>query len=307
MPKPVIIDCDPGHDDAMALMLAVGSPELEVVAVTTVAGNQTLDRVTANAIRVLDVVDAHDIPIAAGADRGLIHAADTASDVHGETGLDGPDLPPPSRAPEPLHAIELIARKLREQRLTLIAIGPLTNIALLLATHPELTGQIERIVLMGGAIGPGNVTPSAEFNVWADPEAAHRVFSSGVAVTMVGLDVTHRAMLSAERADALRDTGRAGAVVADLHRFYRQFHERVYGHSDTPVHDALAVAHVIAPDVITIAHLPVEIDVTQGPCRGRTVVDQLGRTGHAPNALVATDVRANAFIDLLTARISALP
>src|SRR3954451_1581354 len=306
MPKPVIIDCDPGHDDAMALMLAVGSPELEVVAVTTVAGNQTLDRVTANAIRVLDVVEAHAIPIAAGADRGLIHSADTASDVHGETGLDGPDLPPPSRAPEPLHAIELIARKLREQRLTLIAIGPLTNIALLLATHPELTGQIERIVLMGGAIGPGNVTPSAEFNVWADPEAAHRVFSSGVAVTMVGLDVTHRAMLSAERADALRDTGRAGAVVADLHAFYRQFHERVYGHSDTPVHDALAVAHVIAPAVITTERLPVEIDVTPGPCRGRTVVDQLRRTGRPDNALVATDVDADAFIDLLTERISAL-
>ena len=200
---------------------------------------------------MLDVVEAHDIPVAAGADRGLIHTANTAGDVHGETGLDGPDLPPPSREPEPLHAVELIARKLREQRLTLIPIGPLTNIALLLATHPELHGRIERIVLMGGAIGLGNVTPSAEFNVWADPEAAHRVFRLGLDVTMVGLDVTHRAMLSAERADALRDTGRAGAVVADLHAFYRQFHERVYGHSDTPVHDALAVAHVIRPDVIT--------------------------------------------------------
>src|SRR3954453_8557431 len=307
MPKPVIIDCDPGHDDAMALMLAVASPELDLVAVTTVAGNQTLDRVTANAIRVLDVVDARHIPVAAGADRGLIHTANTAGDVHGETGLDGPDLPPASREPEPVHAVELIATKLREQRLTLIAIGPLTNIALLLATHPELSGQIERIVIMGGAIGLGNVTPSAEFNVWADPEAAYRVFTSGLDITMVGLDVTHRAMLSAERADALRETGRAGAVVADLHAFYRQFHERVYGHSDTPVHDALAVAHVIRPDVITTEHLPVEIDITQGPCRGRTIVDQLGRTGNAPNALVATDVQAAAFIDLLTARISALP
>jgi len=307
MPTPVIIDCDPGHDDAMALMLAVASPELELVAVTTVAGNQTLDRVTANAIRVLDVVGATDIPIAAGADRGLIHTADPASDVHGETGLDGPDLPPPSRDPDPRHAVELIADKLREQPLTLIPIGPLTNIALLLATHPELTSRIERIVIMGGAIGIGNVTPSAEFNVWADPDAAYRVFTAGLALTMVGLDVTHRAMLSAERADALRDTGRAGAVVADLHGFYRQFHQRVYGHSDTPVHDALAVAHVIKPDVITTEHLPVEIDVTQGPCRGRTVVDQLHRTGHENNALVAVDVDAPAFIDLLTGRISTLP
>jgi len=307
MPTPVIIDCDPGHDDAMALMLAVASPELEVVAVTTVAGNQTLEKVTANAIRVLDVIGAHAIPVAAGADRGLIHTAEAAGEVHGETGLDGPDLPPPSREPDPLHAVELLARKLRERRLTLIAIGPLTNIALLLATHPELSPRIERIVLMGGAIGLGNVTPSAEFNVWADPEAASRVFTSGVQVTMVGLDVTHRAMLSAERADALRDTGRAGAVVADLHAFYRQFHERVYGHSDTPVHDALAVAHVIKPDVITTEHLHVEIDVTHGPCRGRTVVDQLNRTGQAANAHVSTDVEAATFIDLLTERISALP
>ncbi|WP_028062297.1 nucleoside hydrolase [Solirubrobacter soli] len=306
MPKPVIIDCDPGHDDAMALMLAVASPELDLVAVTTVAGNQTLDRVTANAIRVLDVVDAQHIPVAAGADRGLIHTANSASDVHGETGLDGPDLPPPSREPEPIHAVELMAQKLREQRLTLIPIGPLTNIALLLATHPELSPQIERIVIMGGAIGLGNVTPSAEFNVWADPDAAYRVFTSGLDITMVGLDVTHRAMLSAQRADALRDKGRAGAVVADLHGFYRQFHERVYGHSDTPVHDALAVAHVIQPDVITTQPFPVEIDVTHGPGRGRTVVDQLRRTEKPDNALVATDVDADAFIDLLTERIASL-
>jgi inosine-uridine nucleoside N-ribohydrolase len=306
MPKPVIIDCDPGHDDAMALMLAVASPELDLVAVTTVAGNQTLDRVTANAIRVLDVVDARDIPVAAGADRGLIHPTSSASDVHGETGLDGPDLPPPSREPEPVHAVELIAAKLREQPLTLIPIGPLTNIALLLATHPELADRIERIVIMGGAIGIGNVTPSAEFNIWADPDAAYRVFTSGLNVTMVGLDVTHRAMLSAERADALRDTGRAGAVVADLHAFYSRFHQRVYGHSDTPVHDALAVAHVVAPDVLTTEHLPVEIDVTHGPCRGRTVVDQLHRTGQPDNAHVATDVNAAAFIDLLTGRIASL-
>jgi inosine-uridine nucleoside N-ribohydrolase len=207
---------------------------------------------------------------------------------------------------DPRHAVELIAQKLQERPLTLIAIGPLTNIALLIATHPELTSQIERVVIMGGAIGLGNVTPSAEFNVWADPEAAARVFTSGLNITMVGLDVTHRAMLSAERADALRATGRAGAVVADLHGFYRKFHEKVYGHSDTPVHDALAVAHVIAPDVITTEHLHVEIDTTHGPCRGRTVVDQLKRTGAPANAHVSVDVDATGFIDLLTGRIASL-
>jgi inosine-uridine nucleoside N-ribohydrolase len=306
MPTPVIIDCDPGHDDAMALLLALASPELEVSAVTTVAGNQTLEKVTANAIRVLDVIEA-DIPVAAGADRALIHPAHAAADVHGETGLDGPDLPPPSREPLDLHAVELIARKLREKPHTLIPVGPLTNIALLLALHPELAGRIERIVLMGGAYGIGNVTPEAEFNVWVDPEAAHRVFASGVDVTMVGLDVTHRAMLSAAKADALREHGRAGAVVADLHAFYRRFHLEIYGHDDTPVHDALAVASVIDPALLTLERHHVEIDVTRGPCRGRTSVDRLRRTAREPNAHVAVGVDADGFIDLLTSRIASLP
>src|SRR3954447_2938806 len=193
MPTPVIIDCDPGHDDAMALLLALASPELELSAVTTVAGNQTLEKVTANAIRVLDVVGADAIPVAAGADRPLIHPAGVASDVHGESGLDGPDLPGPSREPEPIHAVELMARKLRERPHTLIPVGPLTNVALLLAVHPELASRIERVVLMGGAYGIGNVTPEAEFNLWCDPEAAHRVFSAGLDVTLVGLDMTHQA------------------------------------------------------------------------------------------------------------------
>ena len=159
---------------------------------------------------------------------------------------------------------------------------------------------------MGGAWGIGNVTPSAEFNLWCDPEAAYRVFTSGLDVTLVGLDVTHRAMLSAARAEALREKGHAGAVVADLHAFYRRFHLEVYGHDDTPVHDALAVAHVIDPTLLTLEHLNVEVDITQGPGRGRTVVDQLKRLGREPNAQVAMDVNADGFIDLLTERIGSL-
>src|SRR3954453_21323904 len=306
MPTPVIIDCDPGHDDAMALLLALASPELELSAVTTVAGNQTLEKGTANATPILAVVNSTG-PVAAGADRPLIHQANTASDVHGETGLDGPDLPPPSRAPEPVHAVELIAQRLRERPHTLIPVGPLTNIALLLALYPDLKDRIDRIVLMGGAIGLGNVTPSAEFNLWVDPEAAHRVFTSGVDVTMVGLDVTHRAMLSAAKADALREHGKAGAVVADLHAFYRRFHLDVYGHDDTPVHDALAVASVIDSNLLITEPLAVTIDITQGPCRGRTVVDRLRRTGFTANARVAVDVDAAGFIELLTSRIGSLP
>jgi inosine-uridine nucleoside N-ribohydrolase len=291
----------------MAIMLAVASPELEVCAVTTVAGNQTIEKVTANAIRVLDVVGRPDIPVARGADRALVHPARVASEVHGETGLDGPDLPPPSREPEPMHAVEMLAAKLRERPLTLIPTAPLTNIALLLATHPELKPRIERIVLMGGAHGHGNVTPAAEFNIFCDPEAAHRVFTSGLDITMVGLDVTHRAMLSAARAEALRETGRTGAVFADLHAFYRQFHLKVYGHDDTPVHDALAVGYVIDPGLVGTETLKTEIDVTRGPSRGRTVVDILKRGGMGSDVHVAMTVKADAFIDMLTSRIGSLP
>jgi inosine-uridine nucleoside N-ribohydrolase len=302
---PLIIDCDPGHDDAMALMLAVASPELELTAVTTVAGNQTIEKVTANAIRVLDVAGS-DVPVAAGADRPLVHPAETAADVHGESGLDGPDLPPPSRPPEDVHAVELMARRLRERPHTVAAVGPLTNVALLLAVHPELAGRIERLVIMGGAVGNGNVTPAAEFNIWVDPEAAQRVFTSDLDLTMVGLDVTHRALLSAETADGLRAAGRSGAVVADLHAFYRRFHEQVYGHDSTPVHDALAVASLIRPELLEIERLPVEVDTGYGPARGRTIVDRLRRTGPG-NAHVALGVDADGFIGLLTERIARLP
>ena len=304
-PMPLIIDCDPGHDDAMALMLAVASPELELTAVTTVAGNQTIDKVTANAIRVLDVAGS-DVPVAAGAHRPLVHPAETAADVHGETGLDGPDLPPPSRAPEDMHAVELMARRLRERPHTLAAVGPLTNVALLLAVHPELAGRIERLVIMGGAVGNGNVTPAAEFNVWVDPEAAQRVFTSDLDLTMVGLDVTHEALLSAEAAEGLRAAGRSGAVVADLHAFYRRFHEQVYGHDSTPVHDALAVASLICPELLETERLPVEVDTGYGPARGRTIVDRLRRTGPG-NAHVALEVDADGFISLLCERIARLP
>src|SRR3954465_14598889 len=198
MPTPVIIDCDPGHDDAMALLLALGSPELEVAAVTTVAGNQTLQKVTANAIRVLDVVSEHAIPVAAGAHRPLVYEARVASEVHGETGLDGPDLPPPSRPPEPLHAVALMARLLRERPHVLVAVGPLTNVALLLALHPELTGRIERLVPVGGGRGGvvvggggrGHRPPAgAGTTLMLGPPGAppRGVFPSGLDVTMVGL------------------------------------------------------------------------------------------------------------------------
>jgi inosine-uridine nucleoside N-ribohydrolase len=217
----VILDCDPGHDDAIALLLALASPELDLLGVTTVSGNQTLEKTTANAIRVLDHVGRAELPVSAGAPRPLVRERHTAAEVHGETGLDGPNLPPPSRDPEPTHAIDWIATAVAgsAEPVTLIPTGPLTNIALLLARYPELEARIERIVLMGGAIGEGNTTPAAEFNIWVDPEAAHRVFESELDVTMVGLDVTHQALMTPVHAERLRAAGRAGTLVAELYDF----------------------------------------------------------------------------------------
>ena len=308
MPTPVLIDCDPGHDDAMALLLALASPELELLGVSTVHGNQTLEKTTANALRVLEFAGRGDMPVAAGANRPLVREPAVAADVHGETGLDGPDLPPPAGAPVGEHAVDFLAARLRasEAPVTLIPTGPLTNVALLLATHPDAVERIERIVLMGGAIAEGNVTPAAEFNIWIDPEAAARVFASRLDVTMIGLDVTHRALMTGEHAERLRAAGRVGTMVAELWDFYHRFHRRIYGLAGSPVHDAMAVAHVIRGDLVQTRHVNVEVDCASELCRGRTVVDVWGRTERAPNARVGVDVDADAFLDLLVDRIGSL-
>ena len=300
MSTPILLDCDPGHDDAIALLLALASPELELVGVTTVAGNQTVEKTTANAIRVLELVGA-DVPVAAGAGRPLVRDPYVAAYVHGETGLDGPDLPPARRAPVEQHAVDFLAERI--DGTTLVATGPLTNVALLLAR--EQAGP-ERIVLMGGAIAEGNVTPAAEFNIWADPEAAARVFSSGLDVTMVGLDVTHRALLTEEHAARLRENGRVGGVVADLLDFYGVFHKEVYDFDGSPIHDAVAVAQVIRPALLELRELNVEIDRESELCRGRTVVDVWKRTGREANARVAVGIDAGGFIDLLLERLGSL-
>jgi len=303
-PTPILIDCDPGHDDAIALLLALASPELELLGVTSVSGNQTLEKTTANAIRVLEFAGRTDIPVAAGADRPLVRDRFVASYVHGETGLDGPDLPPARAQPVSRHAVDFLADKIRERdgAVTLVPIGPLTNVALLLALHPD--ARPERIVLMGGAVAEGNVTPAAEFNIWADPEAAARVFGSGLDVTMVGLDVTHRALFTSAHVGRL--AGRVGGMVAELLRFYGHFHKEVYNFDGSPIHDAVAVAHVIRADLLKTEHLNTEIDIESELCRGRTVVDVWRRSGREPNSNVAVDIDADGFLDLLVARINSL-
>ena len=302
MPEHILIDCDPGHDDAIAILLALASPEVEIVGITTVAGNQTLEKTTANALRVLEFVGHENVPIAVGADRPLLREPFVAKHVHGETGLDGPDLPPPHGRPIDEHAVDFLGRN--ADGVTLVPVGPLTNVALMLARYPGV--QPKRIVLMGGSIGLGNVTPAAEFNIWADPEAAARVFESGIEITMIGLDVTHQALLMSEDAERLRSSGRTGRMVAELYDFFHRYHERTYGFGGSPIHDALALAYVFRPELMETEHRHVIVDCDSELCRGRTVVDLWRRTDREPNAHVGVGVDGRAFIELLLERLPTL-
>ncbi len=307
---PILLDCDPGHDDAIALFLALASPELELLGVTTVAGNQTLEKTTANAIRLLDAVGRAEIPVAAGADRPFVREQLRRRVRPRRVGPRRPG-PAAARAGRPTAATRSSSsptRSTRPQRpVTLVPIGPLTNIALLLALHPGIGERIERIVLMGGAIAEGNVTPAAEFNIWADPEAARRVFASGIDLTMVGLDVTHQALVGEAEAERMRAAGRAGGIVADLLGFYGRFHREQYGWAGSPIHDAVAVAHVAQPGLLETKHRRVDVDCSWELSRGRTLVDLWERMGQPANCHVATGIDAPGFVELLVERISSLP
>ena len=301
MPIPIVLDCDPGHDDAIAILLALASEEVELVGVTTVHGNQTLEKTTANALKVLELAGRRDVPVAAGAPRPLARELAVADHVHGKTGLDGPSLPAPAAAPVEESAVDFLARTLSPD-VVLVPTGPLTNIAELLARHPQV--KPGRIVLMGGAIGLGNMTPAAEFNIWADPEAAVAVFASGLNVTMVGLDVTHRAIVTPDRVERIRNGGPVGAVVAELLEFFGRFHQRTYGWPGPPVHDALALAHVLRPALLETVGRNVEVETGSELGRGRTYVDLYERTDRPSNAHVAVDVDASGFLDLLEERLA---
>jgi inosine-uridine nucleoside N-ribohydrolase len=306
VPTPIVLDCDPGHDDAIALLLALASPELELLGVTTTYGNQTLEKTTANVLRVLELAGRGDVPVATGAAEPLERPLVVAAHVHGESGLDGPTLPPPSIAPVSDDAVEWIAGAVAEASapVTLVPTGPLTNVARYLERHG--TEGIERIVLMGGAIAEGNMTPAAEFNVWADPEAAQRVFESSLDVTMIGLDVTHKAVTGPDVQRRLREAGTIGVFVAELVDFFAVYHQRTYGWDGAPIHDAVAVAHVLRPGLVETKLRNVEVELESELCRGRTVVDLWLRTDRPVNAHVGVDLDTSAFFDLLVDRVQRL-
>ena len=310
MPLPIILDCDPGHDDALAILLALARPELTVLGLTTVAGNVGLEATTRNALSVLTLAGRTDLPVASGADHPLVRPLRTAAQVHGTSGLEGADLPAPAFAPSPEGAVELIARLIREcdEPVTLVPTGPLTNIALFLGAHPELRHRIKHICLMGGSMGEGNWTASAEFNIWVDPDAASRVFNAGIPLTQITIDVTHQARATIVESDAWADLGnRTGRVFAELFRFFAQWHDKRYGWDGSPIHDAVTIAHLAVPGLVTTDDYRVDVETTSELTLGRTVIDRERLSGKAPNASVSVGIDRPRFLSLIRDALAQYP
>lgn len=305
MSTDVILDCDPGHDDAVALLMAAQSDAVDLRAVTTVAGNHTIEKTTRNALSILTLAGRTDIPVTRGVSDPLVREQVIADHVHGESGLDGADLPEPAIEPIEEHAVDTIIEEAREcDGITLVSVGPLSNVAVALRKSPDLADELEQIVLMGGAVADGNITPAAEFNVFADPEAAYVVFESDVPITMVGLDATRKARVGLDRIDAIREMGSDVAIaVADLLEFTMDFHEEEFGWPDVPVHDACAIAEVIEPGILETEHVHVAVETRGELTYGRTVADIQGVTDKEPNVDVALDIDREAFFEMLTSTI----
>ena len=297
---PIILDGDPGHDDAIAWMLAKASDKLEILACTSVSGNQSIEKTSLNARRVMTLLGI-DAPFAMGREEPLHGEPIHAANVHGETGLDGPALPEPALEPEPVTAVELMAKTISasNEPVTIVATGPLTNVGALLILYPELKPKIAHISIMGGGLAFGNWTPAAEFNILIDPEAADVVYKSGVPLTMAGLDVTLKALVFPEDFERIRALGnRVAVVVAEWLDFFYNFH-RSLGYTGAPVHDAVAVAALIKPEILTTRDYYVQIETSGDFCRGATVADHYGFTNQPPNTHALVDIDREAFVDLL--------
>ncbi len=311
MAQKIIIDTDPGQDDAVAILLALASPELEVLGITCVAGNVPLELTARNACIVCELAGRPDIRVFAGCDRPLERTLVTAEHVHGKTGLDGADLPEPVMALQPGHAVDFLVDTLRREpagSVTLVPIGPLTNIATAMMRAPDIVPRIERIVLMGGAyFEVGNITPSAEFNIFVDPEAADHVFRAGVPLTMAPLDVTHRALTTRPRVAAFRALpGRIGPAVAGWTDFFERFDKEKYGSEGAPLHDPCTIAWLLRPDLFTGRDINVEIETEGKLTLGMTVADYWRVTDRPANVTFLRDIDADGYFGLLLDRLARL-
>lgn len=310
-PRRIIIDTDPGQDDAVAILLALASPEIEVLGITTVAGNVPLALTQRNARKVCELAGRADVRVFAGCDAPLERKLVTAEHVHGKTGLDGVPLPDPTMALQDAHAVDFIVETLRSEpagSVTLCPLGPLTNIAKAFRRAPDIVERVHEVVLMGGAyFEVGNITPAAEFNIFVDPEAADIVFRSGAALVVMPLDVTHKALTTAPHVAGFRAMGtRAGAAVAGWTDFYERFDKEKYGSHGAPLHDPCVIAYLLAPGMFSGRHVNVMIE-TQGEfTTGMSVADWWRVSGRAPNALFMNGIDAERFFALLTERIARL-
>jgi purine nucleosidase len=310
-PRRILIDTDPGHDDAVALLLALASPELEVAAVTTVGGNVPLARTTENALKILELAGRADVPVHPGCARPMVKDLFTAEYLHGETGMDGPVLPPPATAPAARHGVDAIVDFVMSAppgTATVCTLGPMTNLATALRREPAIAGRVREVVMMGGGVFEGgNVTPAAEFNVFVDPHAADVVFRSGAPLTLVPLDTTHRCLTTADRIGRFRAMGtRVGTVVAELLDFFERYDEAKYGTDGGPLHDPCVVAWLLAPHLFETRHVNVTIETRSALTEGMTVTDWWRVTDRPPNARVTRGVDADGFFDLLADRIGRL-
>jgi len=311
-PRKIIIDTDPGQDDAFAILLAFASPdEIEVLGITCVAGNVPLALTTRNARIVCELAGRPDMPVFGGADRPLVRKLVTAEHVHGKTGLDGPVMAEPTMALQAQHGVDFIIETLRRepaQSVTLCPLGPLTNIALAFQKAPDIIFRVQQIVLMGGGcFEGGNITPAAEFNIYVDPQAADIVFRSGVDLVVMPLDVTHKVLTTKPRVAAMRALGtKVGEVAADWADFFERFDMAKYGSNGGPLHDPCVIAYLLRPELFTGRHINVEIEVQSELTMGMTVADWWGVSGRAPNAMFIGGVDADGFFTLLTERLARL-
>lgn len=307
--RPIILDCDPGHDDAIAIILAGRSEEIELLGITTSCGNQTLPKTTRNALNITSYLDI-DVNVYAGSPEPLVRPVRTAPEIHGETGLDGFEFPDHHKLREPKHAVDFMIETImnHKKKVTIVTTGPMTNLALALKKEPQIKTRIEEVVFMGGAYTYGNVTPAAEFNILVDPEAAHIVFTSQLPLTMFGLDATRQVLVLPTVIKRMASIKNNAADLFDkLMTVYNQNERRVFGLEGGPLHDPLTIAYLIDPTIFTIVPMHCAIDISHGPSAGRTNCDVLGYHKLQPNVNVATEVDVNRFWNLVETGLRQYP